>query len=52
MLGPNKNLFKGVSERGVSDMQIVVYPGILDPRNYLSWQKLFGKMLKLDFNID
>ena len=32
-----------------ANMQIVVYPGILDPRNYLSWQKLFGKIPTLNY---
>ena len=34
------------------DMEIVVYPGILVPRKYLSWQKIFGKMLALNCKID
>ena len=34
------------------DVEIVVYPGILVPRNYLSWQKIFGKMLTLNCKID
>ena len=35
-----------------TDMEIVVYPGILVPRKYFSWQKIFFKMLKLNYKID
>ena len=37
------------------DVEIVADPGILVPRKYLIWQKIFGKMLalncKIDFNV-
>ena len=28
----------------LADVEIVVDPGILVPRKYLSWQKIFGKV--------
>ena len=34
------------------DMEIVVDPGILVSKKYLSWQQLFGKMFNSGFNID
>ena len=33
-------------------VEIVVDPGILVPRKYLTWQKIFDKMLALNFKID
>ena len=35
-----------------ADMEIVVYPGILVPRKYLSWQKIFGKVTTLNRKVD
>ena len=35
-----------------ADVEIVVDPGILAPRKYLSWQKIFGKVIALNFKID
>ena len=38
-----------------TDMEIVVYPGILVHRKYFSWQKIFGKIINLncknDYNV-
>ena len=42
-------VFHTVYKGAMSNVQIVVYPGILDPRNYLSWQKLFGKIPTLNY---
>ena len=33
-------------------MSIVVFPGILNPTNYLSWQKLFAKIVTLNCKIN
>ena len=35
-----------------ADVEIVVDPRIRVPRNYLSWQKIFGNMLALNCKID
>ena len=35
-----------------SHVEIVVDPGILLPRKYLSWQKIFGKVTALNHKID
>ena len=42
------------SERSLCgpDVEIVVDPGILVSKKYLSWQKIFGIMLALKFKID
>ena len=34
------------------DVEIVVDPGILVPRKYLSWQKIFGKVTMLNRKIE
>ena len=41
-----------LGEGGGADVEIVVYPGILVLRKYLSWQKIFGKMLTFNCKID
>ena len=38
--------------RTISDVGIVVDPGSLVPRKYLSWRKLFGKSTTLNCKID
>ena len=46
-----KALIQGQSTCG-ADVEIVVDPGILVPRKYLIWQKIFGKMIMLNCKID
>ena len=37
---------------GTADVEIVVDPGILVPRKYLSWQKIFVKVTTLNHKIE
>ena len=54
--GLDKILLRKVLQTPVSvptvDVEIVVYPGILVPRKYFSWQKIFGKVTMLNRKID
>ena len=47
-----KGKFREISGARFADVEILLYPGILVPRKYLSWQKIFVKVTTLNYKIE